>query len=98
MRPVGLGVIGCGNMGASLAISAATLENAKVVCVSDVDEAKGKELAGKLEVDYDPEYRHMLGRQDLEAVLIASPPFLHAEMAVAAAEAGVHGFSEKPMS
>lgn len=98
MSKLGLGVIGCGNMGASLVTSAATLEEARVVCVSDVDEAKGKELAGKLSVDYDPDYRHMLRREDVEAVLIASPPFLHPEMAVAAAEAGVHVFSEKPMS
>ncbi|MSS71356.1 MAG: Gfo/Idh/MocA family oxidoreductase [Candidatus Latescibacteria bacterium] len=98
MNKLGLGVIGCGNMGASLATSAATLENARVVCVSDVDEAKGKELAGKLSVEYDPDYRHMLRREDVEAVLIASPPFMHPEMAVAAAEAGVHVFSEKPMS
>jgi predicted dehydrogenase len=98
MSKLGLGVIGCGNMGASLATSAAMLDNAQVLCVSDVDEAKGKELAGKLGVDYEPEYRRMLGREDVEAVLIASPPFLHAEMAVAAAEAGVHVFSEKPMS
>ncbi len=98
MSKLGLGVIGCGNMGASLATSAATLENAGVVCVSDVDETKGKDLAGKLSADYDPDYHRMLKRDDVEAVLIASPPFMHAEMAIAAAEAGVHVFSEKPMS
>lgn len=98
MSKLGLGVIGCGNMGISLATSAATLDNARVVCVSDVDEAKGKDLAGKLSADYDPDYRHMLKRSDVEAVLIASPPFMHPEMAVDAAEVGVHVFSEKPMS
>src|SRR6266571_963848 len=98
MKPLGVGVIGCGNMGASLATSAATLDNVKVVCVSDVDATRGNELATKLSVEYDPDYRHMLAREDVEAVLIASPPYLHAEMAVAAAEAGVHVFSEKPMS
>jgi len=98
MERLGLGVIGCGNMGISLATSAATLEDARVACVSDVDEAKGKDLAGKLGADYDPDYRRMLGRDDVQAVLIASPPFMHPEMAVAAAEAGVHVFSEKPMA
>jgi predicted dehydrogenase len=98
MSKLGLGVIGCGNMGISLATSAATLDNAKVFCVSDVDEAKGKDLAGKLDADYDPDYQHMLRRDDVEAVLIASPPFMHPEMAVAAAEAKVHVFSEKPMA
>lgn len=98
MGTLGLGVIGCGGMGASLATSAASLDTARVACVSDVDETRGNELAAKLSVDYDADYRHMLARADVEAVLIASPPFMHAEMAVAAAEAGVHIFSEKPMS
>jgi predicted dehydrogenase len=98
MGKLGLGLIGCGGMGASLATSAATLDTARVVCVSDVDEARGNELAAKLSVEYDADYRHMLSREEVEAVLIASPPFMHAEMAIAAAEAGVHVFSEKPMS
>jgi predicted dehydrogenase len=98
MEKLGLGLIGCGGMGASLATSAATLDSARVVCVSDVDEARGSELAAKLSVEYDADYCHMLMRDDVEAVLIASPPFMHAEMAIAAAEAGVHVFSEKPMS
>lgn len=47
MDPLGLGVIGCGNMGASLAKGAANLEIVRLVCASDIDEKKGRDLAGQ---------------------------------------------------
>lgn len=98
MGTLGLGVIGCGNMGASLAKGASVLDCAKVVCVSDVDEEKGQALAKDMQSDYEADFRAMLAREDVQAVLIATPPFLHEEPAIAAAEAGVHIFSEKPMA
>ena len=98
MAKLGLGVIGCGNMGASLAKGALGVDCAQVVCVSDVDAEKGQALAGELKSDFEPDYKEMLARADVQAVMIATPPFLHAAPAVAAAEAGVHVFSEKPMA
>jgi predicted dehydrogenase len=98
MDSLGFGVIGCGNMGASLARGAASIECASVVCVSDVDENKGRGLAAESECDFEADYRKMLTREDVCAVLIATPGFLHEEPAIAAAESGVHIFSEKPMS
>ncbi|MDP6039109.1 MAG: Gfo/Idh/MocA family oxidoreductase [Candidatus Latescibacteria bacterium] len=98
MAKLGLGVIGCGNMGASLAKGARDLDCAQVVCVSDVDGEKGQTLADEMTCHYEADYRVMLARDDVQAVLIATPPFLHTEPAVAAAEAGVHVFCEKPMA
>ena len=98
MERLGLGVIGCGNMGASLAKGAKDLDCAQVVCVSDVDEEKGQALAGEMGCDYEADYRVMLNRSNVDAVMIATPPFLHKEPVLAAAEAGVHVFCEKPMA
>ncbi len=98
LKKMGLGVIGCGVMGSGLAAAADTLDNARVVWVSDVEVSKARNLADKLQVDHDPDYRRLLKRDDADAVLIASPPFLHEEMAIAAAGAGCHVFTEKPMS
>lgn len=98
MDKLGLGVIGCGNMGASLAKGARGLDCAQVICVSDVDKVKGQALAHEMGCDFEPDYTKMLARKDVQGVMIATPPFLHEAPTLAAAEAGVHVFSEKPMA
>ena len=98
MTKLGLGVIGCGNMGASLANGSRELDCAEVVCVSDVDSEKGRALSEKMDCDYEADYHTMLAREDVQAVMIATPPFLHIDPTIAAAQVGVHVFCEKPMS
>lgn len=44
------------------------------------------------------DWRSVLQRDDIDAVDIATPTHLHAEMAIAAAEAGKHVFCEKPFA
>ncbi len=98
MANVTLGVIGCGGMGSDLARNAQKLEHATVAVVSDLDESRAKGLAEDIESTYTTDYTELLARDDIDAVLIASPPFMHRQMTEAAAEAGKHVFCEKPMS
>lgn len=93
-----LGLIGCGGMGRSLAESAASLSCCEVVGVSDLDEERGQSLASDLTCDYVSVYEDLLGRADVDGVLIATPPFLHEAPAVAAAASGKHVFCEKPLA
>lgn len=44
------------------------------------------------------DWREVLERDDIDAIDIATPTHLHAEMAIAAAEAGKHIFCEKPFA
>lgn len=95
---VRLGLIGCGEMGSDLARNAQQLETASVVAVSDVDETRARRLGGELGAHVFFDYVKMLAQPDVDAVLIASPPFLHRPMVEAAAQAGKHIFCEKPMA
>jgi predicted dehydrogenase len=98
MEKFGIGVIGCGGMGRSLAHSARALEHVAVLRVSDVDEERAKQLAAEIDAAYDLDYHAMLADDRIQAVLIASPPFIHRRIAVDAANASKHVFSEKPMA
>ena len=93
-----MGLVGCGVMGRSLAENAASLSCCEVVGVSDLDEERGHGLASDLTCDYLPAYEELFARSDVDAVLIATPPFLHEAPAVAAAGSGKHVFCEKPLA
>lgn len=63
------------------------------------DEASLRDFAdrwGWAEISTD--WREVLKRDDIDAIDIATPTHLHAEMAIAAAEAGKHIFCEKPFA
>jgi UDP-N-acetylglucosamine 3-dehydrogenase len=98
MEKFGIGVIGCGGMGRSLAHSAQALEHVEVLRVSDLDEERASQLANEINTEYTLDYYDLLADERIGAVLIASPPFMHRQMTVNAAEAGKHIFSEKPMA
>ena len=95
---VRIGVIGAGGMGTSHAQAIRTLQRARVAAVADSDEARGRKLAGELGVPWFADYAELARSDLIDAVSIASPPFLHKEMALAAATAGKHIFCEKPMA
>jgi len=46
----------------------------------------------------DCDWRHVIARQDIKVVDIAAPGYLHATMAIAAAQAGKHVICEKPLA
>lgn len=98
MDKFGVGVIGCGIMGRSLAHSAQSLEHVEVLRVSDLDEPRAKKLAAEVNAEHNLDYHDLLADERIHGVFIASPPFMHRQMTVDAANAGKHVFSEKPMA
>lgn len=98
MEKLGVGLIGCGVMGSSLAKSCNELEHAGIVAVSDVAEEVGKKLGEELGAPWYADFREMLKCEDVRAIIVATPGFMHAETTVATAEAGRHVFCEKPMA
>jgi len=92
-------VIGTGGRGTT--VMRGVLEHGKVAAVCDTNAermAKAAELAARDTPATFADYRRVLDRKDIEAVVIATPPYLHAEMAVAALQAGKHVYCEKPVA
>ena len=71
------------------------VDGIEVISVSDVQEALVEKLATDLGTSYTLDYHELLADDRIRAVLIASPPFMHSQMAVDAANAGKHVFSRK---
>lgn len=101
--PIRLGLIGCGGIvQRSHAPAYRAMGSAvEVRALADVDEGSLEACAALLDVPTERrygDYRDMLGSGDLDAVTIATPHSLHAEQAIAAANAGLAIISEKPMA
>ncbi len=93
-----VGLIGAGNMGRSHAKGWAGTSNGHITAVCDADDPRGTALATELKVPWFSDYQALVDSSIIQAVSIATPPFLHTPVAVAAAKAGKHVFCEKPMA
>jgi len=92
--------IGVGSRGTTLLKQALALENVRVTAVCDID-PQARDAAQGLARRDNPrsfsDYRLVLDLQDVDALLVATPCDLHAEMAAAALDAGKYVYCEKPL-
>ncbi|RLI71684.1 gfo/Idh/MocA family oxidoreductase [Archaeoglobales archaeon] len=91
-----IGVIGVGAMGKNHARIYNEIEDVELVGVSDVNEKVAKEVALKYNTNYFVDHVELL--EKIDAVSIATPTTMHADIAITAAEHGVHMLVEKPIS
>lgn len=97
---VATAMIGVGNRGSYLLKAVLDQPDARVVALCDnkpdrLD--KAATAAAKFNPATTTDWRKIIDRRDVDAVYIATPPFLHAEMAIAALQAGKHVYCEKPI-
>jgi predicted dehydrogenase len=95
-----VGIIGCGGAGQQHAHALSSLQSrASLVAVADSDAARAESFAHDYSVPaWTANYRELLDSRKLDAAIIALPHRLHAEAAIAAAEAGIHVLIEKPLA
>ncbi|HEV3198933.1 MAG TPA: Gfo/Idh/MocA family oxidoreductase [Bryobacteraceae bacterium] len=97
---VGTGMIGTGNRGSFLLQGVLRQPNAKVLALCDLKPDRLDKAASAAARDNPATYadwQRVIDRKDVDAVFIATPPYLHSEMAIRAIQAGKHVYCEKPL-
>ena len=98
METVNIGFIGTGNNARSHARGLAEVPEARIVAAADVNEAAVGAFAAAHDVaETCADYRAVLENPAVHGIIISLPHALHAEVAIAAAQAGKHVLCEKPL-
>lgn len=90
------GILGSGFMGRTHAEAIRNLPNARLSAVACGNRAA--QLAADYGAAHCASPEELIARTDVDAVIIATPQYVHAEQALAAAAQGKHLFIEKPMA
>ena len=94
-----VGVVGCGRVVQQRHLPIATdLAGAELVAVSDVDAETRSRIAEEYGVKAHEDYRELVASETLDAAVVAAPTQFHAEVGVAALNAGKHVMIEKPVA
>ena len=100
MNGLGVGIIGCGGITLQNHLPGLALcPGVRVVALCDANPEVLAKARAAVTVQFTcSDYRELLKRDDVHAVIIATPNFLHAPIAIEAARAGKHIFCEKPLA
>ena len=92
------GLIGAGLQGWRRSKALMESDDTNLIIVADTDEEKAKLLGSEMECQATTDWEEVVKREDLEMVLICTPPHLHASIAAEAIKRGKHVFCEKPLA
>lgn len=89
------GLIGCGEIG-RLRAQGLRQASRHLAAVSDLDNNRTAQVAAG--AGFEADWRELILRADVDAVIVSTPPSVHAEMTIAALRAGKHVICEKPLA
>ncbi|WP_460167770.1 Gfo/Idh/MocA family protein [Thermostilla marina] len=95
-----IGLIGCGGMGVANLTNAARYDDVVVTAACDVQQNRLQAVVDRYKATCTGyrDYRELLAADVVDGVIIATPPHWHFLMAVAACEAKVDFYLQKPMT
>ena len=95
-----IGLIGCGWAGSTLHLPALqSIHDAEVTALADIDQDRLNQVGEKFRIrNRHADFRNLIENEGVEVVAVCVPASSHAEIALAALDAGKHVFIEKPLA
>jgi len=96
---INLALIGAGIIGVQDTLTALKVPGTKLVAVCDLYDGRLQEAKTRWGIDLftTRSYKEIISRQDVDAVIIATPDHWHQQISIDALKAGKHVYCEKPM-
>ena len=99
MSDIGIGIIGAGRVATYHLQALANTPEASVIALYDVVPERASETAAAFDVPHvAASLEDLLDRREIDAVIVATPPFAHREHTTMALAAGKHVLCEKPFA
>jgi predicted dehydrogenase len=98
LKPITIGIIGCGNISGIYLKNLPTFRDLNVLAVADIDLERAKAKAAEYNVTHALSPDELLKRDDIDAVLNITIPAAHADVAMQALSSGKHVYNEKPLA
>jgi len=92
------GLVGAGGIGKVRAQALMHAEGCRLSAVTDMDEERAQALATATGARAFPSLDAFLASDELDAIIISTPPQFHEDIAIAAMAAGKHVLCEKPLA
>lgn len=92
-----IGLVGCGRISRNHFEAIAAVDGLDISAVCDIVPERAAAAGAALDVPHYTSYERMLAEASCDAITIATPSGLHPEHGIAAAKAGKHVISEKPI-
>ncbi len=97
-EPIRFGILGAGMIANIHAQALATLPDARLVGVADVNAVGAEAFAGRYGITAYPDYEAMLADDAVKVICICTPSGFHAQQTLQAIRCGKHVVLEKPMA
>lgn len=97
MHKLRIGIIGCGRISVMHFDAVNKSDYAYLVACADIKQDRVTEAADKYGITAYADYKQMIDKENLDAVHICLPHYLHSKVAIYAMEKGFNVITEKPM-